>query len=464
VTKKSILLFLLLLAVLTGSVSAQPDSMLIITSPATHPWYAAGEVVVINVITNRYNAWMREDGSFAYVSWESWKKNLQTELEWDWNGFATNFIGHPYQGSTYFNTGRSLGLEFWESAPYAVFGSLMWEYLGETHPPSYNDLVTTSLGGIYLGEMLHRLSEQILDDRSSGSGRIGRELSAAVLNPSRAFNRLVSGRASQTKSSRNHIRMPASGHLALGGDFIVKRFGIDNRPDRAILDYGLLYGDPFSRFGPARPFDFFTLRSSFKFTNAPDRKIPYLNIYSYGSIFRKVLRNNDHKSHAVGLFQHFDYIHNPSIEIGAMSFSGSFISKYRLSNNVRLTSIAQLGPSVLSGAKSEYVEVEEYSDDPGDTRDYIMGPGVIAKFDLLIEHDTLGQLALRYAHWSIFTQSGPAGSEHLNIVSSRYSVPVWKRFGLGVEWLYFNRDALYDDYPDVKKELHEVRSFVLRFF
>ena len=55
---------------------------------------------------------------------------------WDLDDFLVNQIGHPYQGSNYYNTGRANGLSFWESAGVTAFGSGTWEYFGETNHAS----------------------------------------------------------------------------------------------------------------------------------------------------------------------------------------------------------------------------------------------------------------------------------------------------------------------------------------
>jgi len=82
------------------------------------PWLAAGEVIFINWAINRFNKWTRgEEGAFACVTWESWKDNIETGFVWDWNSFGTNFFTHPYHGSTYFNSARSLGMTI-ESRPH----------------------------------------------------------------------------------------------------------------------------------------------------------------------------------------------------------------------------------------------------------------------------------------------------------------------------------------------------------
>ena len=85
-------------------------------------------------------------------------------------------------------------MNFWQSAPFAASGSLMWEFFMENEPPSINDMLATTFGGIELGEITYRLSDLFIDNRSSGAERVGREVLAGVLSPVRAFNRIISGK------------------------------------------------------------------------------------------------------------------------------------------------------------------------------------------------------------------------------------------------------------------------------
>ena len=43
----------------------------------------------------------------AHISPKSWWANMQQGMVWDLDDFAVNQIGHPYQGSNYFNAGRA---------------------------------------------------------------------------------------------------------------------------------------------------------------------------------------------------------------------------------------------------------------------------------------------------------------------------------------------------------------------
>src|SRR6266496_5843126 len=165
--------------------------------PAYNPrykWYVPASKVIT---TNIFN-WATAKYIFKYdwpaSSISDWKRNLKSGWEWDSDKFGINFIGHPHSGNYYFNVARSNGYSFWGSLPFAVEGSLVWEYFGENTKPSINDIINTPVSGAFLGEVIYRISSNILDDRTRGGERVLRELVAAIINPPRAFNRLTQGK------------------------------------------------------------------------------------------------------------------------------------------------------------------------------------------------------------------------------------------------------------------------------
>src|SRR6185436_15292868 len=89
----------------------------------------------------------------ARVTPKTWWENMENGWVWDLDDFVVNQIGHPYQGSNYYNSGRAT-----------------WEFYGETNKPSLNDFINTTLGGIAIGEVLHRVSWLMRDPTKSGSG------------------------------------------------------------------------------------------------------------------------------------------------------------------------------------------------------------------------------------------------------------------------------------------------------
>ena len=108
----------------------------------------------------------------ARVTPKTWWANMENGWVWDLDDFVVNQIGHPYQGSNYYNAGRANGLSFYESAAMAAFGSATWEFFGETNKASLNDYINTTLGGIAIGEALHRVAWLVRDTHKSGGGPI----------------------------------------------------------------------------------------------------------------------------------------------------------------------------------------------------------------------------------------------------------------------------------------------------
>lgn len=159
-----------------------------------HPWKAALEAFAINVGVQCFDQFvMNED--FAKISLHSIKHNIQNGFVWDNDQFSTNLFAHPYHGGLYFNAARSNGMNFWQSIPYSFCGSLMWETTCEIEPPAINDLMATTMGGVCIGEVTHRISNLVYDDRQRGFSRFLREFLGAIVCPIKELNRIISGDA-----------------------------------------------------------------------------------------------------------------------------------------------------------------------------------------------------------------------------------------------------------------------------
>jgi len=145
----------------------------------------------------------------AHISPESWWENMQQGMVWDLDDFTVNQIGHPYQGNNYFNAGRANGLSFYESAALTAFGSATWEFFGETNHASLNDFINTTLGGITLGEVFHRVGWLIRDTGKTGKGRLWSEIGATAVDPITGINRFMSGDSSRVTEKPSDL-VPAS--------------------------------------------------------------------------------------------------------------------------------------------------------------------------------------------------------------------------------------------------------------
>src|SRR5262245_40508238 len=114
------------------------------------------EIIGFDALLNLHNRYYTSDDYKSTLA--SIRHNLRSQWNEARDPFATNQLGHPYQGSRYFGFARSAGLGFWESLGYTFAGSALWEIAGEKTPPSRNDQINTGIGGAFLGEVLFRMA------------------------------------------------------------------------------------------------------------------------------------------------------------------------------------------------------------------------------------------------------------------------------------------------------------------
>ena len=200
---------------------------------------------------------MKEE--WAEISINTWKNSFKNGWEWDIDRFGTNFLIHPRAGSDYFNVARSNGYSFWASYPFTLFGSAQWEWLGENTKPSKNDLINTTISGAFLGEVLYRISSNILDDRRRGGNRVWREVFAGVVDPTRALNRLTQGKMTRVTPYDVYQQEPLNVTLSVGAHKVNENNKFGSGSTNAIVNLQLDYGDPFE-VRRRKPFDVFRLR------------------------------------------------------------------------------------------------------------------------------------------------------------------------------------------------------------
>ncbi len=104
-----------------------------------------------------------------------WRLRFTREVvRLDSNGFAINFLWHPLSGVAYYAFPRANGLGVAASAAYGLGACLLWEYgLEFNEKISLNDLVTTPVAGVALGEFFARLG-QYLNRAPGGPRRVQR--------------------------------------------------------------------------------------------------------------------------------------------------------------------------------------------------------------------------------------------------------------------------------------------------
>jgi hypothetical protein len=437
---------------------------------------AAAEVFLINVAVWGTD-WYILNYDFANISLETIKFNLRHGFEWDWDSFRTNQLVHPYHGNLYFNAARTLGYDYFASFAYAVGGSFMWEMFMENHPPSTNDWINTPIGGAFLGEVLYRWSEQILDDRATGSERVWREIGAGILNPVGAINRLILGRVKHKSVYNPHMRNKIRTLVSFGNANLARTLKMNSAADNVFFgQMDMFYGEWFEETDRRfyKPFDVFNLRASLRLGAnppiyaRPDTTEMYISVYAYAVLYGKhIYSSKGEPRHLWGFFQHYDFIHNETVELFGHSISPSLISRFPLSANLNLVTAAHLGVTVLGGADNPYYVYEN--------RNYVYSLGFAPKLDILLEWKNRGGLYIRGSHYHQMNlheidADGPEGpisptygDDRLSVVNTALHVRLWRGLGIGFDHTWYRRNTTFDDsvnYPDLTYELNSVRSFM----
>jgi hypothetical protein len=418
------------------------------------PWVAALEIFFpINAGVWAFDRYVLNK-DYSRISWASWKRNLSHGWIWDPDSFSTSFATHAYHGSQYFKTARSLGMNFWESLSYAAGGYVMWGYFFETDPPSINDLIMTTLGGINLGEIEFRLSSLVRARTATGGERTWRKIAAFLIDPIRGLNRLMFGDSAQMGPGGGQGEGPVHGTLSFSGKFVSETSTLSSLKFSPGLDLSLIYGMDSSGIAFRKPFDLFFLTGDIRYR----RPKGFLNLNTYGLWFGQELGGRGGPRHVLGIFQHYDFINDEIIHMGGTSLTGGLVSLFPLSGGTELKTSAQLGWVVLGGSKNPYVHTGE--------RDYNYGTGGTARAQAWLSSPKFGTLAFRLAHFQLFTIKASApteadvGHDIMTFLEVSYTLPVSSALGLRVEYGLDDRRQHFDGHPSARANLSRIGAAV----
>ena len=416
-----------------------------------------GEIIVLNIGVWSISRYLSPQ-PWARISINSIGENFSKMWVWDADHFETNQFLHPYHGNTYFNFARSSGLNFWESAPYALGGSLMWELFMETNYPSKNDLITTTLGGISLGEMTYRLSSLVIDERKSGSERFWREVGAFLIAPTRGINRLLKGDVSRYRPKSIYEIEPVTGTLSAGPSFIYETGGIYKGNGNLSLRLDLYYGNPYTE-RSRKPYDFFNVKGMISIGTQP--LLSQVNVY--GLLFGKNYKYKANQQMLIGMFQYFDYYSNVYYKIAANSLGGGVVYKYPTISNVSFESSMHAAFIVLGGG-SNIKEAFKYEADGTAYRDYNFAVGFAYKFESAILLKDKGQLFLGLYNYRMYTVDGADGDDNLLILTPRLSINLSPKTSIGFEYNNYIRSSHYKKYNDFQTKVYEMKLIISNTF
>lgn len=423
-------------------------------SPEPGPWgvrrspgIATGELMVTLAFASIFNEYFH-DANFVQVSPRAWWRNLERGFEYDQNKFDTNHFYHPWNGALFYSTGRSNGIGFWGSSALALGGSFLWECCGETLTMSVNDLVSTSLGGVAMGEMTYRLGSVVLDNSDTGSSRFLRELTVFAFDIVRGSNRLIWNEQRRAPNPEDPFEwrprrlgaILAAGARQVGDEGSLSGEGAKTA---SFLDLWVAYGSVFDN-ERRRPYDSFWVQTQVNFTDEVD---PAGLMTIRGDLLSKPLGDAGARNGAVALVQHFDYVNQATYEFGAQSLALGLSHRMRFSPSTRLELHGELLGTVLGSINSRF-EFVEAPENEKEYRRWEYGPGLGARAEALLlvgEHPVV-QATYRY-QWIHVTNGTPENggdADHdLQIAALRLRAPIGGRFGVGIDGELFLRKSHY---------------------
>lgn len=390
---------------------------------------------------------------WARVNTEVWKNNLKNGWEWDNDRFGVNFIGHPHSGNYYFNVARSNGYNFWQSVPFAVGGSLLWEYFGENTPPSTNDIINTPISGAFLGEVLYRISSNILDDRARGGNRVFREILAGIVNPPRALNRLTQGKMFRVTSREVYQKEPLNITFSAGLHKVNDGNKFGSGSTNVIANLQFDYGDPFE-VRHRKPFDVFRLRLESRYGD--DKKL-IDNVLGYGVLFSKNI-TTDNYGMLLGIFQHFDYWNNKIFELGSLGFGPGLLWRINLGQNSKLYSGAHVAVVPLGASNTRF------GPDTSAYRDYNFGGGWQARIEETLNLGNRLSLGISGYYYWLSNYESPSGKSHVGIIKPRIQFRLFGNTSLGMEHHVYYNDRSINKIPGLHLTQTEQKFFVQYFF
>lgn len=453
-----------------------PDSTDLDYYGKKHFWRTSAEVVGFNIGLWAFDRYVQH-GDWSYISWNTIKENFRHGFIWDNDQLGTNTFLHPYNGNLYFNAGRANGYNFWQSELFSIGGSAMWELFMECEYPSTNDIIATPVGGAAIGETLFRASDAVLDDRTTGFERFGREAAAFVLSPMRGINRIVTGQAWRRRTTSGHIF--GTPNFAMQVSLGVKLMEFQGRMRKpfpgASLQIDLEYGDRFEA-KSTKPYDYFTVKAELQAMKYQ----PVLNqLQIKGRLLSREVLDHKSSSGSVGLYQHFDFYDSDTIntlgnrvpyKLGIPASVGAgFLFRDVQRRKYIFDGYIHANAILLGGILSDHYWTDE--------RDYNWGQGFSLKAGVNITwNHRKASLSIMNEYYQLWTWKGykkgtvlededfhtlnvmgDKSRASFNVTEVRFDYQLWKHIYGTLVFKNQIRNTYYRDFPDVKSSTMDFR-------
>ncbi|MBR4388085.1 MAG: DUF3943 domain-containing protein [Prevotella sp.] len=441
----------------------------------------AAMIFAVNAFVQRWDAWVLDE-EYTQITSHTIRDNFKNAFVWDNDNFNTNLFAHPYHGNLYFNSARSNGLNYWQSFPCTVGGSLMWEFFGEITPPAINDLMATTIGGACIGEITFRISDLFYDDRQVGFNRFLRELGGALFSPMKGLKRILTGEAWKVKDSHylyhDYSRIPVRYSLSLGFRYLADDRALFRGEHNPYLELTVEYGDPYDN-EENKPFSYFRSNVTLDFSSSQPL---FSRLNLLGRIWGTSVCDTKKFEADFGIFQHFNYYNSEAVKDGtdlipyriseAASVGPGLIYRFpQLSERMDLEQRLFLSGILLGGSLSDYLHIQN--------RDYNMGSGLSAKIQTDMNIRKVGYVHIDADYFHIFTwkgydrtkwedktgtelnytnAQGDPGNTSIMTFSTNLGLYLSHHLSFDLRGCYFIRRSHYRDFDDVFANTFEIRA------
>jgi len=414
---------------------------------------ATTKIMAANVVPFSVNYFIRRV-PFSFVSARSIANNLTISgWQWDEDKFFNNQFSHPYHGSFYFNSFRSEGYTFSQSALATFGGSLLWEIAGERDKAAPNDLINTTLGGIAWGEMSHRLAMRFTHNSRTGRRKNALDILGIALDPMAGLSGLVSKKQFKAQKGvfdTTSIKL----ELSSGGRQYSTEADNENQKTRGewFTRINFVYGAP--NCAIKVPFGYFTVLLELSASDSTLLNIARIR----GNLTGWQLRQSYSNSHSLLLMLNYDYYHNTAFSYGMQSVQLALNSHFELPWKTTLKT--EYGTSVIGLAAISDKELFE-----GKKRDYdyCTGTGLAAAANLLVDSRLNLRTNLSFG-WLHTLDGKDANYRVFNSIIALRCYYLIKNVFLEYERGNFRLTSVYaDNYEKVKENVYKRLSLGYQF-
>lgn len=292
----------------------------------------------------------------------------------------------------------------------------------ETEPPSINDQITTSIGGAFIGEVLHRWGRAVRGSEKHPS--LGREVLSAVIDPAGTANRSVFGDSwYRVPPPRLHAFLAAGYNEPLG----------DTATGPLHAELGVSHGLPSDpRFVPRVPFHHFDLRGQL---NAGTEAVTgYVDVR--GMLFGTATGDETRRA-LWGAFGTYSYWDAEGVRASAIGFGPGIAMHQRIGERGFLDASGVL-VLIPWGAAGGTGDVEGM-------RDFEHGPGGGEALEVKLGRRGLGVLRASARAIAINGQFIGDSKEAVVVTSVGGMAAIAEHHALGVDVVYSARNSDFEE-------------------